>query len=75
MITKIKYNWFMSGSKDDEWGEDYFVHEVGKKGVVSISEHLPLYNADPHYCLVTFKDGHQERIMNLNAVISNESGF
>jgi hypothetical protein len=60
---------------DKDYGEEYTAREVGKKGVVSIHEHLPLYASDPYYCRVKFNDGHQERVMNINSVITDSNGF
>lgn len=74
MITKIKYNWRQVSYGHDA-GEDYDEREIGKNGVTNIHEHLPRGDADPHYCRVDFEDGHQERIMNLNAVISDTDGI
>ena len=73
MIAKITFNWMYCTDKD--YGEEFDVREVGEKGVVKIHEHLPRGESDPHYCQVDFEDGRQERIMNLNMVISDKDGF
>ena len=65
----------MAGSRNDDFGEDYYSYSVGGKGVTKIEEHLPQGEGDLYYCLVSFEDGHHERIMNLNMVISGKHGF
>ena len=72
MITKVDYNWMFCTDKD--YGEEMSTYEVGKENVVSIREHLPLYAYDPYYCFVTFLDGCQVRITNINKVTSDNLG-
>ena len=73
MITKVCYNWFYCTDKD--YGDEFCVFEVGERDVLSIHEHLPRGDGDVHYCRVTFADGHQIRVLNINAVTTDKYGF
>jgi hypothetical protein len=73
MIIKVTYNWFYC--TDKEYGDECYSYEAGKKGVVSIHEHLPRGEGDIHYCRVDFEDGHQERVLNINTVTSDHDGI
>ena len=63
MITKLEYNWWGHSQ-----GEDYYTHEVGKKNVTDIVEHCAQGEGDKWSYLVTFEDGHVERIFNPNKI-------
>ena len=69
MITKVTYNWFYCT------GDECYSHEVGEKNVVSILEHLPRGAGDVHYCTITFLNGSQERVLNINTVKTDDLGF
>ena len=77
MITKLTSNWCHVGSTIhlDGAGEDYTVREVGKDGVVRIDEKKPPGPTHPYCCVVQFEDGHKERIMNVNTVVTDKDGF
>ena len=66
-IRKLSYNWFFTAN-----GEEYSVHEVGAKGVVSIREQLPLSQGDKCCYLVEFENGMTERIFNPNKIVAWE---
>ncbi len=64
-ITSIQYNWsFASGAGE---GEDYYIEEIGKKGVIKIKEHLPQGEGDRLYYDIIYKDKVQ-RVFNPNVV-------
>lgn len=77
MIKSIRYNWRQVGTTQDRegCGDDYELYVVGRNNVLKIVEQLPAGPTYPHCCVVSFLDGHQERIMNINAIISDEQGF
>ncbi len=73
MIKRVDYNWMFCTDKD--YGEEYSTYEVGEKNVISILEHLPQGAGDVYYCTVTFLDGCQVRITNINKVTSDDLGI
>lgn len=74
MIVEIRANWF-AASDGERTEDEYDVYRVGERDVVKIHEHLPRGDTDPYYCLVSFGNGRQKRVMNLNTVISDTDGM
>lgn len=74
VITRIEFNWHQKGSIQDSLGcgEDYYVHEKGKKGVLTIHEYEPANRNQVHYFIVNFEDGSMEKIFNPNRVYYKE---
>lgn len=62
-IKQINFNWFSSAE-----GEEFSNYVVGSGGVIKIEENFPEFPGDSLNYLVTFEDGHKERIFNPNQV-------
>lgn len=62
-ILGIQFDWYFTPE-----GEKYKKYKVGSDGVVSIVEHSARGDGDRWYYDVYFKDGHIERIFNVNKV-------
>jgi hypothetical protein len=75
MITKLIYNWYLTGDTQTGMGEDYDVAEVGKKDtkegkeVEKIEEHRAAGEGDKWYYDVSFIDGTEMRVFNPNTTI------
>lgn len=74
VITRIEFNWHQNGSIQDSsgCGEEYYVYEKGKKGVITIHEYEPTNGNQVHYFTVNFEGGSMEKIFNPNRVYYKE---
>ena len=69
-ITKIHYNWHYCIDLERECSSEA---EVGKKGVISITLHLPENEGEKIYCDVEYEDDTSEMIFNLNKVFRKKN--
>ena len=67
-ITKLTTNWF-AWVDAHEKGEDYTNYEVGKEGVVEITEHRPTDPNDKWFYDITFEGGGMKRVFNPDTVL------
>lgn len=67
-ITKLTTNWFTSND-GHESGEEFTEYEVGKKGVVDITEHRRADPNDKWFYNITFEGGGMKRIFNPDTVL------
>ncbi len=65
-ITQLIANWYSFTA--DGGGEDYDTYEVGKKGVIRITEHRPAGEGDKWFYDVDFEGEGTKRIFNPNSV-------
>lgn len=72
VITEIRYNWRQVIDNGRDAGEDFDYYEVGKIGVISITEHLPKGEGDKWCYVVDFENGERRTIFNPNVVIEKE---
>ena len=65
-ISKIEYNWYYT----NENGEDYFTHDLGKRGVTDIK----IINIPdiPYHAEVYFENGSIQKIFNINKLYYKE---
>lgn len=66
VYKEIRFNWRQVGDINDGLGEDYDFYEVGKKGVVRISNMTPTDYTGPEFYDVDFRDGRTVTIYNVN---------
>ena len=70
IIEEIRYNWLYT----TESGEEYNTYStIGNSDVIKIEEHPSAGEGDKWYYDVTFKNGHIERIFNINLVVYGKS--
>jgi len=66
-IEQIRYNWFYSSVNGEEYQTYTTVGLIDN--IDNIKEHVPLFEGDKYFCIVTFNDGHVEKIFNINLII------
>lgn len=66
-IKKVHFNWHQV-NWDNSAGEDFHVFEIGQKGVVDITEHIPGGISASPYFEVLFDDGKVQRVYHPNQV-------
>jgi hypothetical protein len=69
-VKLVQYNWHQVGSTSDidGAGENYEKVELGKNGVLSITEENHIYGVDCLNYLIEKEDGFSFRILNPNLV-------
>ncbi len=66
-IIQLIANWH-AWNDGRESGEDYDIYDVGKKGVLRITEHRPQGEGDKWFYDVDFENKGTKRIFNPNSV-------
>jgi len=71
LITKITYNWHQYGNTEVKIDEHYYEIEVGKDGVIEITEFEPDNVLLRHCCVVNYDDGRTLKLFNINTIEYN----